>query len=238
MVIKKTLMRVCRTFALLAGTFSLVGNASAVLINFDDVTNGTVINSNYAALGVTFNNPLGVSADNPDSPNIFARASSTNASPGNVVSVFGAGVPAFDARYGAVEAVFSSGQRQVSIDAAILRLPEGLGTPVNSPKLEIYNLSNVLITTILWDFTLIPQPAAGGITAFETLSYTSGTDNIGKVRFFSGQPGNSPSNFGFFDNLSFRQGGGTVPEPGTWALVALGILSLAITSRRRGQGLR
>lgn len=238
MMTKKTLMRVCRTFALLAGTFSLVGNASAVLINFDDVTNGTVINSNYAALGVTFNNPLGVSGDNPDSPNIFARASSTNASPGNVVSVFGTGVPAFDARYGAVEAVFSSGQRQVSIDAAILRLPEGLGTPVNSPKLEIYDLSNVLITTILWDFTLIPQPAAGGITAFETLSYTSGTDNIGKVRFLSGQPGNSPSNFGFFDNLSFRQGGGTVPEPGTWVLVALGILSLAITSRRRGQGRR
>lgn len=237
MMMIKTLMRVCRTFALLAGTFSLVGNASAVLINFDDVTNGTVINSNYAALGVTFNNPLGVSADNPDSPNIFARASSTNASPGNVVSVFGTGVPAFDARYGAVEAVFSSGQRQVSIDAAILRLPEGLGTPVNSPKLEIYDLSNVLITAILWDFTLIPQPAAGGITAFETLSYTSGTDNIGKVRFFSGQPQNSPSNFGFFDNLSFSRGGGSVPEPGTWALVVLGILSLA-TSRRRSQGRR
>lgn len=239
MVVKKTLMRVSKTFAVLASTLSLAGNASAALINFDGVADGTVINSYYTTtLGVTFNNPLGTSADNPDSPNIYARASATNASPGNVVSVFGTGVPAFDARYGAVEAVFSSGQRQVSIDAAILRLSEGLGSPVNSPRLEIYDLSNAFITAVLWNFTLIPQPDVGGITAFETLSYTSTTDNIGKVRFLSGNPQGSPSNFGFFDNLAFDQGGGTVPEPDTLALVALGILGFAANRRLRSRGLR
>lgn len=238
MLAKKGFLRVAKTVALLTAAISMSGNASAVLINFDDVANGTVINSNYAALGVTFNNPNSVvSTFNPDTPNVYARASATNASPGNVVGLFAAGIPAFDARSGAVEAVFSSGQRQVSIDAAILRLPEGLGTPTNSPRLEIYDLSNIFVTSVVWDFTLIPQPGAGGITGFQTLSFTSGADNIGKVRFLSGQPGNSPSNFGFFDNLVFTQGGGTVPEPDSLLLVALGMLSLAV-GRLRRRGLR
>lgn len=239
MTAKKCFLQASKTVALLASIFALSGNASATLINFDNVANGTVINSIYSALGVTFVNPLGISADNPDSPNIYARTSSTNASPANVVSVFGTGVPAFDSRWGAVEAVFSQGQRNVSIDAAILRLPEGLGTPLNSPRLEIYGPANNLITTIGWDFSVIPQPGAGGITAFETLSFTSSSDNIGKVRFFSSQPGGSPSNFGIFDNLAFsRDGvGGTVPEPGTLVLVTLGILSLG-GSRLWRRGLR
>ncbi|MGB5081480.1 MAG: PEP-CTERM sorting domain-containing protein [Burkholderiales bacterium] len=219
------------------------GHASAVLINFDDVANGTVINATYSALGVTFNNPLGASAANPDSPNIFARSFSVNASPGNVVSVFGTGVPAFDARFGAVQAMFSQGQRQVSIDAAILNVPEGLGNPTNSPRLEIYDLANVFITAVLWDFTLIPQPDAGGITAFQTLSFTSALDNIGSVRILSGQPGGAPSNMGIFDNLVFTRGdtggdnggggNGTVPEPGTLALIALAMLGLSAARVRR-----
>jgi len=213
-----------------ACSLALLQPASATTITFDNVADGTNINTVYAGLGVTFDNPLGVSVDNPSSPNIFARASSTNASPGNVVSVFATGVPAFDARYGAVEAVFASGQRQVSIDAAILRLPEGLGTPVNAPKMEIYDVNNNFVTAVSWDFTKIAQPAAGGITAFETLSFTSASANIGKVRFLSGQPGGSPSNFGVFDNFSFTA---AVPEPTTTAMFALGLLGLSIRSLRR-----
>ena len=151
-----------------------------------------------------------------------------------MVSVFGTGVPAYDARYGAVEAVFAQGQKTVSIDAAILRLPEGLGLPTNAPKLEIYDLSNHFITAVSWDFSQIPEPPAGGITAFETLSFSSATANIGKVRFLSGQPGSAPSNFGIFDNFSFTS---AVPEPGTTAMYALGLIGLGFrTLRQRSRG--
>jgi len=206
--------------------------ASATLIDFDAVASGTAIDTTYSALGVTFDNPLGGS--------IYAVNWSSAASPSNVVSVFQAGIPAFDARYGAVEAVFSTGQRRVSIDASILRLPEGLGAPINFPKMEVYDTAGNFITAVNWDFGAIPQPPVGGITGYETLLYTSASDNIGKVRFFSGQPGGSPSNFGIFDNLNFTSGdgggGGSVPEPGTLALlVAVGLTLIGfarVRSRR------
>ncbi len=231
MFAKKCLPPVARSVVLLAATLGLSGAASAALITFDGLADGTVINSYYS--GVTFNNPLPASTNFTDPPNIFARSSSTNASPGNVVSVFGTGVPAFDARWGAVEAVFSSGQRHVSIDAAILRVPEGLGSPTNMPKLEIYDLLGAFVTSVTWDFSVIPQPGAGGITGFETLGYTSGADDIGKVRFLSGQPGGAPSNFGIFDNLAYSRGGGTIPEPGSMALLGLGLAALVAAGARR-----
>ncbi|MEW9899148.1 hypothetical protein ABWL39_11005 [Chitinivorax sp. PXF-14] len=194
--------------------------AFATLINFDNVADATAIDSTYAGQGVTFSNPLGGS--------IFARATPNAESPGNVVSVLNTGIPAFDARFGAVDAVFSSAQRFVSIDAAILRVPEGLGTPINFPKLEIYDTNNVFVTAVNWDFSQIPQPGAGGITDYETLSYTAAADTIGKVRFLSGQPGGSPSNFGLFDNLEFRQGPtNPLPLPSSVSLLVLGLAGLA-----------
>lgn len=197
--------------------------AYAVTINFDGIADGTVIDSFYP--GVTFSNPVGPAS-------IFARSSSSAASPSNVVSVLSTGVPAFDARFGAVEAVFSSPQRYVSIDAAILRLPEGLGTPVNFPKLEIYNAGG-FVTAINWNFSTIPQPGAGAITGYETLAYQSSTTDITKVRFFSGQPGGSPSNFGLFDNLTFQTT--PIPEPSTFAALGLGLGIVGFALRRRSR---
>ncbi|HYM34141.1 MAG TPA: PEP-CTERM sorting domain-containing protein [Steroidobacteraceae bacterium] len=211
--------------------------AYAVTIDFDHdtggaaVADGTAINSLYASVGVTFDNPLG-------NASIFARSSTLNNSSPNVVSVFQTGVPAFDARFGAVEAVFGSAQSFVSIDAAILRLPEGLGTPTNAPKLEIYDNTGAFITAISWNFGLNPQPDVGGFAGWQTLSYTSASANIGKVRFLSGQPGGGPSNFGLFDNLTYNAGsdggGGTsVPEPATLALFGFGAIALGAARRRR-----
>lgn len=198
----------------------------ATTINFDNVSDGTVINNFYSANGVTFINPLG-DAD------IYARSSSVNASPDNVVSVFQTGIPAFDARFGAVQANFTSLQQTVSIDAAILRLPEGLGSPINFPKLEVYDSSNTLLAVVSWDFLVDPQPPVGGISGWQTLAYVSSSNNIDHVRFLSGQPGGSPSNFGYFDNLTFSDTRNPIPEPGSLALLAIGILGFFITFRFR-----
>jgi hypothetical protein len=68
-------------------------------IDFDDATDGTVINTRYPS--VTFTNPIG--------GNIYARDGSGFApSSPNVVSVFATGLPPFDARYGGVQARFST----------------------------------------------------------------------------------------------------------------------------------
>jgi len=198
--------------------------ALATTITFDIVADGTVIDTAFAAQGVTFDNPIGGS--------IYARAVATSASPPNVVSVLQTGFPAFDARSGAVEAVFAAPQSHVSIDAAIVRAPEGLGTPQNAPKLEIYDTLGALLTTVSWDFATIPQPPAGGITGYETLAFNSGASDIGKVRFFSSQPGGSPSNFGLFDNLVFSETT-TVPIPEPTSLVCLGLGLGGLAAARR-----
>lgn len=211
--------------SLIVGTL-IATPVTATTINFDDVATGTVINTYYA--GVTFSNPVGPA-------DIYARSDHHAATSPNVVSVFQNGYPAFDARYGAVEAVFATPQRHVSIDAAIVRVPEGLSEPTNFPKLEIYNTAGAFVGNVGWDFGKIPQPPVGGITGFETLSYTSALDDIGKIRFLSGQPGGSPSNFGLFDNMVFTS---TIPEPETYAMFLAGLGLLGWRRRRSNGGTR
>lgn len=232
-------MNLRKTFAALAVASAMAiaaTPAQAVTINFDDVVDGTNIASAYAGLGVTFA-ALGGAAG------VFARSTTAAASPGNVVSVINPGFPAFDARFGMIEAVFSSLQRFVSIDAAILRVPEGLGAPTNSPRLEAYDSTGGLLAAINWDFGETAQPGVGGLSPYQTLDFTSVADNIARIRFFSSDPAGAPSNFGLFDNLVFTAGaggggdggggGGTVPEPGTLGLLAAALLGGLALRRQR-----
>ena len=83
-----------------------VAEAREILIHFDDVADGTIINTHYP--GVTFSNPMG--------GNIYARDGSGFASAAsNVVSVFSTNFPFFDARYGGVQARFATPVRSVRI---------------------------------------------------------------------------------------------------------------------------
>ena len=214
------------TSIMLGTLIATPATATTTKINFDDVATGTVINTHYA--GVTFSNPVGPA-------DIYARSDHHPATSPNVVSVFQNGDPAFDARYGAVEAVFATPQRHVSIDAAIVRLPEGVSEPINFPKLEIYNTADKFVGSVDWDFGQTPQPPDLTVAGFETLSYTSAINDIGKVRFLSGQPGNHSSNFGLFDNLVFTS---TIPEPETYAMFLAGLGLLGWQMRRSNGGTR
>lgn len=169
--------------------------ASAGQINFDDAPDGTMINTRYP--GVTFNNPVG--------GNIFARnASGFAPSSPNVASVFATGVPQFDARSGAVDAIFATPVGSVSIDARPSAPVEFLGALTKRPFFEVYSTSGALIGQIYYAG---PLPTTGGaIGPTETLSFVSTTNNIGKVRFSSQNPGSPPTVppvYGLFDNLRF-----------------------------------
>jgi hypothetical protein len=230
--------------------------ANAALINFDDVVAGTEISNHY--LGVTFSNPIGT-------PDIHAMAVANTANTTNGVSVFGLGenpffgasVGDFHAQFGAVDATFASSQGRVSIDVSgLLNSGDLLGNSPLRPFMEVYAGSTLLQT-------LYYQPAPGGISsgevgAYETLSFTSATDNITRVRLssqFDSTGSSGPIPFASFDNLSFDArtasgqfpstgvivnptpggGGGTtpVPEPATLALLLTGLAGAMPFARKR-----
>jgi hypothetical protein len=165
----------------------------STLINFDDVPDGTVINSRYA--GVTFNNPIG--------GNIYARSGGGFAvTAPNVVSVFASGFPMFNAYYGAVEAHFATPQSTVSIDARPVSDLEPLGTPHNRPFLEAYTATGTFLGSVLYTG---PLPTGGSfeVGGIETLTFTQATADIGYVRFSSQQSQPGPRIFGLFDDLRY-----------------------------------
>ena len=200
-------------------------------INFDDATNGAVINTRYA--GVTFTNPIG--------GNIFARHGSGFApSPPNVVSVFGTGVPAFDARFGAVDGRFATPVGTVSIDARPQAPVEFLTALTRRPFLQAFDAGGALLGTVYYAGAL---PTGGGaIGPTETLTFTSTANNIAVVRFSSQNPGSPPTvppTYGLFDNLCFSSlytlsanatGGGSVSASPSQASYAAGtVVTLTAT---------
>ena len=165
------------------------------MINFDDAADGTIVNTRYP--GVTFSNPSG--------GNIFARNGSGLApSSPNVASVFGTGVPAFDARFGAADATFDTPVGSVSIDARPVAPLEFPGSLIKRPFLQAFDASGNLLTTVYYLGAL--PTGSGQVGPTETLSYVSTANNIKRVRFTSQNPTQAPvapATYGLFDNLYF-----------------------------------
>lgn len=188
---------------------------------FDDAADAAVINTRYP--GVTFTNPIG--------GNIFARRTQFAPSLSNVVSVFGSGVPEFDARFGAVDARLASPVSVVKIDARPVAPPEFLGTLNRRPFIQAFDAANNLLGTVYYAGAL---PTGGGqIGPTETLTFSSPTANIALARWSVqnplAPPGYTPV-YGLFDNFQFgppslaisRQGSTiSIAWPGTgWQLVS------------------
>ncbi|HXN06178.1 MAG TPA: PEP-CTERM sorting domain-containing protein [Nitrospiria bacterium] len=225
-------------------------DASATLINFDDVASGTNINNQYA--GVTFNCVV-CSTGNAYAVGLL------DATHVNGVSLHSSD-PTFAAQEGAVEAHFSTLQSSVSIDAKYIESLEYLGSPSKSPYLQAFDSSNTLLATKYYDLSLVPGTAVSG--PWETLSINMA--NISYVRFTvqnnwagltcdptvsGGLPGGCPDRvyggqYGEFDNLVFgtdntvnppggNGNGNAVPEPSSLILLGLGFVGLAIFGRNR-----
>jgi hypothetical protein len=169
--------------------------ALATNINFDDVSEGTVINNTYSAKGVIFSNPIAAGGNG----NVYARNSWNNpdSSP-NCVSVSQTGLPCFDESTGIVEAKFSKAQVTVSIDAIPLAWPDCYGQPVQTkPYMEIYDTKGLLLQRIYYPADY-GQPQWG---TWQKLEYVSSSVNIGSIRFASQRL--YPWVYATFDNLHF-----------------------------------
>jgi PEP-CTERM motif-containing protein len=192
-------------------------------INFDDVADGTNINTNYP--GVTFS-CFGTACP---SSNIFARSVGASAfSPSNVVSTLSAGIPGVqDTVTGAIEVHFATPQSAVSIENFLFLAPEGLGS-AGEGYFQAYDSSLHLLQEIdntalgAWSNLTISQSGisyllmgdvGGGqnyISYFDNLCYS--TDSTGCSTGSTGGPGGTSG----------------VPEPSTLLLSALGLGGLAL----------
>ena len=175
-------------------------SVSRNLINFDDVADGTMINTHYA--GVTFTNPIG--------GNVFAKSGLGFApSPTNVVCVTNGGstFPFFDALYGAVDAHFSTPMRTVSIDVRPVGPIDSFLTPLTKrPFLQAFDAAgNYLGVTVYYQGAL-PTNCCYDVGPVETLTITLPAGNIGIARFSSQYQAGTFRTYGLFDNLRYDDG--------------------------------
>jgi len=208
-------------------TLILLGTAHSATakttINFDDVSNGTIIKTHYA--GVTF---AAVSAAGTNiyaiTDNLFAASSP------NVVSLDMA--PLFDRRSGGIQATFASPQGAVSIDAKPFQPVEFLGISQNRPFLEAFSTSGTFLGEVLYNDPTFNSDATGS-GPYQTLTFTSTANDIGSVIFSSQYNGTEHAVYGEFDNLSY----GPVPEASTTVslgmLLALGGVVMVVRKRTK-----
>jgi hypothetical protein len=173
---------------------ALAANAANV-INFDDVADGTVINTHYS--GLIFTNPLAAGSY------VFARYSASAETPPNVVSI--GGNLFFDQRDGYVEVFLSSAAQTVSIDAAAVAPPEFMGVLTKRPYLQAFDFYGNYLGTVYYPTSLLPTTSSGQ-GPWYTLSFTSSTQNVWTVVFSSEPPGGGNPTYGKFDNFSWSVG--------------------------------
>jgi hypothetical protein len=175
---------------------------NATVITFDDVPDGTVIDTHYQSKGVTFAMVTNSKHRPPiwHSASAYARQTPNAESRPNVVSAVQTGGAAFDARSGGVQAKFAAPQLYVSIDAQAVPVPELLTAATNKPFIQAFDaLGNVLYTTFY-----PPNYGDSGYGSWQPLIVSSSSANIARV-VFSCQHLNEPDVFGLFDRLVFAE---------------------------------
>jgi hypothetical protein len=186
-------------------------------INFDDLTGGNCnlcgpsVTNQYAALGVTFNNPTYPGEDTADT-NLTQLV--PQASPPNMLYVFQGGLlsdpPALP-----FQILFSVPVTMVGFD---------FGSSLDSfLKVDAYDVNSQLIESLMF----VGGSAPIGLAGFAGIQEST---QIARLDV-SYHPDNAPNRtFNFsIDNLAFQE----VPEPSTFLLMAVGVLGLVLRSLKR-----
>ena len=175
-----------------------------VVIHFDDVADGTVVDTQYAGSGgVTF---ASLTTQPASRGSAYARRLQFDkaASGMNVLSLsqgpglFGA---FFDARQGAVEATFDQPQRSVSVMALPVVWPDSLSRIDNRPFIEAFDAAGNYLGRAR---TQLGPNDANFDMHWQMITFTSPSKNIKKIRLSSQA---HPDNWVYtvFDNLTFQK---------------------------------
>lgn len=175
---------------------------NATVITFDDVPDGTVIDTHYQSKGVTFATVTNSKHRPPtwQSEPAYARQTPNAESRPNVVSVEKTGGAAFDARSGGVQAKFAAPQLYVSIDAQAVPTIEFVTAPTNKPFIQGFDALGKVLYTAFY----LPNYGDSAYGAWQSLIITSSAANIVRV-VFSCQHLNEPDVFGLFDRRIFAE---------------------------------
>lgn len=169
------------------------------LITFDDVPDGTMINTHYLDKGVTFSSVSSLSG------NAYASKWIDN----NVITLHdptqACEAPAFSADQGMVKAAFSDPKQKVSIDARGVEALEILGSSDLRPFIQAFDAENNMLSKVYYPYKYgVDQ----GWSTWQKLTIERPTADISYVLFSSD---NNPAGvswayggiYGLFDNLQF-----------------------------------
>ncbi len=188
-----------------AGLLALSGQAHAQTINFDDVQDGTVINSTYSPLGITF------TGETPFSQQVQATTAAAAFPPGSGPFA----TNALDATHGLVDVLLDPNTFTYGLSSfQVTSLADPMGFGSTSVKFDFLGPNGVLIYS------------SGPFDQTKTQTVTF-ADLAGVQKIVL--PADA-----YYDDFSFRPAAAPVPEAGTavsfTALLALG--GFAVLRRR------
>lgn len=166
----------------------------SVVLTFDDVADGTTINTHYEGITLATVVP-GQTAKGP----VFARKCWDSSNPSNVMSPLAPTViPAFDDGTGYIEVTFATSVKSVAVDAIALAFMD-LRPVTAKPYLEAMDGNGNRLGRVVYP----PNVADGNWGTWQRLAFDAGSPKIARLRIGSERLSASSPVYGMFDQLSF-----------------------------------
>lgn len=204
--------------------FAAVPAAAQTVINFDNLSEGTILSNQYAGLGVTFSANAFTGAGSSSSGEAWATNTNMRVT---ATDLGGLGTPSLVGGmiFRAFGNTYSDGWLTENGDPSF---NINFSTAINAFSLDFAGVATGADTRIfVYNGATLLGTVAGSTTGQFTLSYAAAS--ITRVAV---APGSFDDWVGV-DNLRFTQATAGVPEPATWAMLVGGFGALGFAMRRR-----